>query len=204
MTYILYSHDGSGGFVAEAALVKAGVDFEIIVTDTEQGAQMAPDFVALNPMNQVPALKLPDGTLMTESAAIAIYLAESFPDRGLAPVKDAAAHATFLRWMVFLSVNLYEGCLRYFYSERYTADAACADAVKQAGEDHVRRGLRILEDGVAPSGVLCGDELSIADVYLAMLMSWAPEPVTLPKLAAIAQAVADDETYGPLWRRHEL
>ncbi len=65
MTYTLYSHDGSGGFAVEAALAKAGAAYKVVMVDTAKGEQNRPDFVAINPMRQVPVLTLPDGTQMT-------------------------------------------------------------------------------------------------------------------------------------------
>src|SRR5262245_20550212 len=109
MTYTLYSHDGSGGFAVEAALVKAGASHKLVSVDTGKGEQNKPEFVAINPMRQVPALTLPDGTVMTESAAIVVHLAHAFPDKGLAPKPATPAHARFLRWMFFMAANLYEG-----------------------------------------------------------------------------------------------
>src|SRR4029450_8622867 len=93
MTYTLYSHDGSGGFAVEAALVKAGGAHKIIVVETGKGGENRPEFVAITPMRQVPALTLPDGTLMTESAAIVVHLANAFPDKALAPKPATPAHA---------------------------------------------------------------------------------------------------------------
>src|SRR5262245_60630365 len=82
MTYTLYSHDGSGGFAVEAALVKAGAPYETVTVDTAKGEQNRPEFVAINPMRQVPTLKMPDGSVMTESAAIVVHLADAFPEQG--------------------------------------------------------------------------------------------------------------------------
>lgn len=202
MGYKLYSHDGSGGFVVEAALVKARVPHEVVVIDTETNDHVQAEFTQINPMRQVPALVLPDGTVMTESAAATIHLSCVYPDRGLAGMPGSSEHAQFLRWMVFASVNLYEGCLRCFYSDRYTADAAGADAVAMAGGEHMQRAFDVLEAHLANSSFLCGSDMSMADVYLAMLMKWAPEPVTATRLCAVAEAVAADETVGPIWRRH--
>lgn len=202
MTYTLYSHDGSGGFAVEAALAKAGAAYKTVVIDTAKGEQNRPDFVAINPMRQVPALALPDGTVMTESAAMVIHLANVFPDKGLAPKPATSAHARFLRWMLFMACNLYEGDLRYFYPDRYTADAAGTDAVKAAAVAHMKKSFALVEAALAPDPFLCGPTPTIADVYLAMLTVWSPDPITTPRLKAVAAAVAADPVFGPLWVRH--
>jgi glutathione S-transferase len=202
MTYTLYSHDGSGGFAVEAALVKAGADHKLIRVDTGKGEQNRPEFVAINPMRQVPALVLPDGTVMTESAAIVVHLANAFPDKGLAPKPATSAHARFLRWMFFMAANLYEGDLRYFYAERYTTDPAGVDGVKSAGAAHMKKSFAILDDALAQGPFLCGPAMTMADVYLAMLMAWSPEPITSRRLLAVRDAVAADPPIALLWRRH--
>ena len=204
MTYTLYSHDGSGGFAVEAALVKARAPHKLVIVDTGKGEQNKPEFAAINPMRQVPVLVLPDGTVMTESAAIVIHLAAAFPDKALAPKPATSAHARFLRWMFFMAANLYEGDLRYFYAERYTSDPAGVAGVKSAGAAHMKKSFAVLDEALAQSPYLCGPALTMADVYLAMLMAWSPEPLTSRRLQSVAAAVAADAQIGPLWTRHGL
>ena len=202
MAYTLYSHDGSGGFAVEAALVKAGAAHTVIVVDTAKGEQNRPEFVAINPMRQVPVLVLPDGTVMTESAAIVVHLADAFPDKGLAPRPATPGHARFLRWIFFMAANLYEGDLRYFYPERYTSDPDGVPGVKSAGAAHMKRSFAVVDEALAPGPFLCGPVLTMADVYLAMLMAWSPEPLTARRLLGVTAAVAADPLIGPLWLRH--
>lgn len=202
MTYTLYSHDGSGGFVAEAALVKAGAPHKVVTVDTAKGEQNRPEFVAINPMRQVPVLVLPDGTVLTESAGIAVHLANVFPDKGLAPRPGTSAHGTFLRWMFFMAANLYEGDLRYFYPERYTTNPDGIPGVKSAGAAHMKKSFAVVEAALTPGPFLCGSDLTLAEVYLAMVMDWSPESIAAPRLLAVRAAVAADPLIGPLWRRH--
>ena len=202
MAYTLYSYDGSGAFAVEAALVKAGAPYEVVAIDTAKGEQNNPEFVAINPMRQVPALKMPDGSVMTESAAIVIHLAGAFPDKGLAPKPGTPAHVQFLRWMLFMAANLYEADLRYFYSERYTTDPAGVPAVKAAGAAHMKKSFAVLDEVLASHPFLCGPAMTMADVYLAMLLDWSPEPITSPRLQAITRAVSSDPKIAPIWKRH--
>ena len=202
MTYTLYSHDGSGGFAAEAALIKAGADFKTIVIDTTKGDQNRADFAAINPMKQVPTLILPDGTIMTESAAIVVHLANAFPGKGLAPAPGSSGHARFLRWMFFMAANIYEGDLRYYYPDRYITDPTGIEGVKAAGAAHMTKSFAVVEQALEQGPFLCGKEMNMADVYLAMVAAWSPEPLTGKKILALRAAVAEDKTFGPLWRRH--
>jgi glutathione S-transferase len=202
MSYTLYSHDGSGGFAVEAALVKAAAPHKVVVVDTGKGEQDRPEFVAINPMRQVPTLVLPDGTVMTESAAIVVHLANAFPDKGLAPKPATPAHARFLRWMFFMAANLYEGDLRYFYPDRYTTDPAGVPGVKDAGAAYMKKCFAIADEALAQGPFLCGATPTMADVYLAMLAEWSPEPIAAPRILAVKTAVAADPVIAPLWLRH--
>lgn len=200
MTFTLYTNKGSGGFAVEAALVKTGAPHTLVTIDYDKAEQTSAAYAKINPMKQIPALLLPDGTLMTESAAMVIHIAGIFPGKGLAPQAGTPAHGRFLRWMLFMAVNLYEADLRYFYPERFTADPGGVPGVKTSGAAHMARSFAIIEQALDP--YLMGTELSIADVYLAMLASWSPEPLKSPKFAALRAAVAADAAYGPVWARH--
>ncbi|MEZ5776641.1 MAG: glutathione S-transferase family protein [Hyphomicrobiaceae bacterium] len=202
MTYKLYGNKGSGSFPVEAALAKVGAKVELVDFDLAKGDQNDPAFVAINPMKQVPALILPDGTLMTESAAMCIHLADAHPGKGLAPASGTPAHARFLRWMVFMATNLYEADLRYFYADRYTTDPAGVEGVKASGAQHMAKACAIVEAALKDGPFLAGRDMSLADVYLAMLVKWSPEPVTAPHIAAIVGKVAADPVYGPVAKRH--
>ena len=200
MSYTLYSNKGSGGFAVEAALTKAGAPFTVVVIDYDKDEQKSSAFAKINPMRQVPAMTLPDGTLMTESAAMVLHLASAFPTKGLAPAAGTSEHGKFLRWMLFIAVNLYEADLRYFYPERYTTNAAGAEAVKASGAAHMAKSFALIESDLAP--FILGKDLSIADVYLAMLSKWSPVPLATPKFNALRGAVAADPAYGPVWAKH--
>ncbi|MER9298478.1 glutathione S-transferase family protein [Mesorhizobium sp. M0621] len=171
--YKLYTRPGSGGFVVEAALALANAPFEQI--DVPKTDRPDPAFLDISPLNQVPVLTLPDGSSMTESAAICILLAERHPNAGLAPAVDAPARADFLRWMAFMSSALYPAVLRFYYAYRYTADADGTKAVKQAAVAEMDRGFAVLDAALEGRDWLVGDLMSLADIYLVMLVAWHPD-----------------------------
>ena len=171
--YKLYTRPGSGGFVVEAALALANAPFEQI--DVPKSDRPGPAFLDISPLNQVPVLTLPDGSSMTESAAICILLAERHPEARLAPAVDAPARADFLRWMAFMSSVLYPAVLRFYYAHRYTADADGTKAVKQAAVAEMNRGFAVLDAALKGRDWLVGDQMSLADIYLVMLVAWHPD-----------------------------
>jgi glutathione S-transferase len=104
--------------------------------------------------------------------------------------------------MFFMAANLYEGDLRYFYADRYTTDPAGIDGVKNAGAAHMKKSFAVVEDALAQGSYLCGTDLTMADVYLAMLTAWSPEPIASRRLLAVTKTVAEDPVIAPLWLRH--
>jgi len=190
-SYTLYGRPGSGSLATQVVLEELGVDYERVwvgrePTDVER-------FQAVNPTGKVPALRLPDGTVMFESAAMLMHLGALDADAKLAPRPGSSRHAVFLQWMTFLSANAYEAALRFFYAPRYsTRGEADAKAVAAQGEIDFAAHLSFI-GGVLNPYVL-GTDYSVADAYLYMLASWLPGNQELfarvPALGAHAQKVS--------------
>jgi len=187
--YRLYGRRGAGSLAPQIVLEETGAAYELLWFSKSPADVEA--LRRINPAGKIPILTLPDGTAVTESAAILIHLTHAHPQAGLAPPNGSSAHARFLQWMVYLSANLYEAVLRYYYSERYaTTGAAAAPAIKaQALKDYGAH-LERIHGELSP--YVLGDRLSAADPYLHMLAAWYPEdeaPLAsrLPKLAEHAQ-----------------
>jgi glutathione S-transferase len=121
----------------------------------------------------VPALVLPDGTAVAESAALLIYLSSAFPAARLAPPPGTSAHARFLQWMVYLSANVYESALGYFYADRYSsAGAQGAPAIQARALEQYSDHLGTLAATLSP--YVLGETYSAADPYLYTLAGWHP------------------------------
>jgi glutathione S-transferase len=169
--YRLYGRQGSGSLAVQVALEQIGVPFERIWIANEPEAIAR--FREINPTGKVPALALPDGTLMFESAAILVHLSLVHPDAGLAPPPGTSEHALFLQWMTFMSANAYEAVLRMYYSDRYsTRGALDTEPIREQGTRDFLAHLELLSRSLKP--YVLGAHYSIADVYLYMLASWYP------------------------------
>jgi GST-like protein len=190
--YKLYGRPGSGSLAVQVALEEIGARYERIWVGRE--ASDVARFRTMNPTGRVPALELPDGAVMFESAAMLIHLALSHPQAALAPQPGTSRHAVFLQWMVFLSANVYEAALRVYYSARYSTRAeADAEVIRQQGMDDFCTHLALVSQGLGP--YVLGADYSIADAYLYMLMSWYPGDKSelyarAPKLQAHAKLVS--------------
>jgi len=203
-SYRLYGRRNAGSLAPQILLEEIGARYELIWIGKTSAELEA--LRRINPAGKIPSLALPDGTLVAESAAILIHLTNAHPEAGLAPPAGTPAHARFLQWMVFLSANVYEAALRYFYSERYsTGGAAAAPAIKaQALADYAAH-LERIHGELSP--YVLGDRLSAADPYLHMLADWYPEDIQplrarLPKLAQHAELLRRRPATGVAERDH--
>ncbi len=171
-SFSLYGRPGSGSLAVQVALEESGIPYERIWVGRE--AADVERFRTVNPTGKVPALKLPDGTVMFESAAMLIHLALQDSQAKLAPAPGTSGHAVFLQWMTFMSANVYEAALRFFYSPRYSVRGeADAVAIREQGAADYAAFLSLIGRALNPH--VLGTDYSIADVYLYMLTSWFPE-----------------------------
>jgi glutathione S-transferase len=201
VTYRLYNRRGSGGYVVEAALALAGAPYELQELDSKAGTPLPESFRAINPWRQVPALVLPDGTLVTETSAILIHLANRHPEQALAPAPGTSEHAAFLRWLVFANVNVYEAVLRRGYPSRYTTGPDGHEGVSQAAIRRMGEALEVLEGAIA-GPFLQGERMTVADVYIAMLCAWHRGRLDAPRLDRLRRRVGRDPIVGPIWQHH--
>ncbi len=205
--YRLYWNSNSGAFAVEAALILCRAPFEGQRVDHKAGEHREAAYLAINPAGQLPALALPDGTIVTESAATLLHLADAFPDSGHWP-RDSSKRAVAFRWLVFASAQLYETDVRYTYPDRYASDPACADAVRQAAHERIDVLWAILADAREPGPFLFGQDMTLLDPYLAMIAGWHYDPPRLwaaqPRVRRLAEAASSRPEIGPLWEKYGL
>ena len=131
MSFVLYWRPGAASMAPHAALAEIGVDYRLVEIGRDE-AQEDASYRALNPLGVVPTLVDEEQNLvLTESAAILLYLGDRFPEAQLAP----ADRADYYRWLVFLTNTVQTAMLRWFYPERYgTGDKGMEAAARDAAE----------------------------------------------------------------------
>jgi glutathione S-transferase len=205
--YKLYWAKGSGAMAPQALFEEIGAEYEKIVIEFEKGEHKSDEFLSVNPMGQIPALILPDGTLMTETAAMLVQIVDRHPEARLAPPVGSAERARFLRWIFFLASNVYPAVLRVYYSERYSPDPSAAEGIKAAAESDLNHHFGILEDALRPGPYLLGETFSAVDIFLWMLIQWHPVPASLfekaPRIERVAGLVQARPAIARTWREHE-
>jgi glutathione S-transferase/GST-like protein len=205
--YKLYWAQGSGAMAPQALFEEIGAEYEKIVIDIEKEEHKSDAFLSVNPMGQIPALVLPDGTLMTETAAMLAHIVDRHPEAKLAPPAGGAESARFYRWLFFLSSSVYPTVLRFYYSERHSTDPSAAEGIKAAARVDLDEQFKILEDALDPGPYLAGEAFSAADILLWMLIQWHPDPAGLfeeaPRVKQLAELVQARPAIARTWREHE-
>jgi glutathione S-transferase/GST-like protein len=202
--YKLYWRYDSGAYAPNAVLELVGARFERVHVDSRKGETRTPEYLALNPLAQIPTLVLPDGTVMTETAAMLLHLTEAFPGAGLAPAPGAAGRTTFLRWLLFLATSIYPAVLRDTYPERHTADPSGAPVVRQQAQADKARLWRAYAEALGDRPWMVGGHMSALDIYAAMLAGWWTEAHTLPAIEALVARVRADPVCGRLWTEYDI
>jgi glutathione S-transferase len=207
MSYILYGDKGSGAFSAEAVLAEAGAPYEFKLVSLEKNEQREPSFLAINPSGKMPALRLPEGPIVTESLAILLTLADHFPNARLLPPQAGAARTQAYRWLAFMASEIYPMVEISDYPDRFAAKDD-ARAMRETARARIRERLLIVERMVDGPWFLASG-FSIVDIYAAMFSRWRGsigkdwlEEGHIPKLEKLAHAVARRPAIAPVWQRH--
>ena len=179
--YQLYYSPSTASLAVHWMLIEIGAPFELVLTDTETGAQKHPDYLKLNPSGVVPTL-IVDGAPVCECAAILMLLAERHADKGLAPAAGAPERAAYLQWMVYLANTLMPAFRTWFYPHEPAGEAA-SDVVQATARARIEAIWdRIDAHLAAQSGpYMLGERLSAADFMATMLTRWSrnmPRPAT--------------------------
>ena len=202
--YKLYWRYDSGAYAPNAVLELAGAPFERVHVDSRKGETRRPEYLALNPLAQIPTLVLPDGTVMTESAAMLLHLTETFPEAGLAPAAGTPARVPFLRWLMFLATGVYATVLRDAYPQRHTTDAAGSAAVRAQAQADQARLWGIYAEALGDRPWMVGERMSALDIYAAMLAGWWAQAQGSPTIARLIERVRAEPVCGRLWAEYDI
>lgn len=206
MTHLtLYGRPGWGSALIEAQLVHYGLPFDFIEVGDLFASQDARRALArINPLSQIPALVC-DGLVMTESAAITLFLADIVGRSDLVPSGEAAERGPFLRWLVFLVANIYPAFTYGDDPSRFVAIEAAREAYKQAVDDRQKAMWRHVEDAAGAPWFL-SERRSALDLFIGVMTRWRPGRGWFadhaPKLTAIAKRADAMPALDDVWRRN--
>jgi len=204
---VLYYAPGAASFLVHWLLIELDVPYELRLVDTGAKQQKTPEYLALNPNGVVPTLVI-DGKPQYESAALAMLLADRHPQAKLAPALDAPERADYAQWMFNLA-NMVQPLFRQWWYPGEPAGEANADALRAHCAPRIEAQWQRIDDHLAANGpFLLGENISVADFYLTMLMRWSrnmPKPATeWPHLAALAKALKARPSFARLYAQEGL
>jgi glutathione S-transferase len=169
----LYGFGPTRSLRALWGLRELGVDFEFVPVKLPAGENRRPDFLALNPAGKLPVLVDGD-SVITESAAIVLYLAEKYPEKKLLPA-NLKERAQVYRWIMFAMTELEQPLWRIAkHTFILPEDKRLPQDVALAGEDFSAMA-RVLERHMEGREFIVGDRITAADCVTAYLMDWADE-----------------------------
>ncbi len=165
----LYSKPGACSTADHIALQWTGGAFEVEVLDKD--SMKAPAFLAINPAGAVPAVV--DGDfVLTQNSAIMGYIADSFPQAGLAGDGSAQQRAEASRWLAFVNSDVHPAFLPIFAPGKFLADSAQHDALRQHARERLRGLFASADQRLADREWIAGFR-SYADPYLYITLRWA-------------------------------
>ncbi|WP_119302252.1 glutathione S-transferase family protein [Dongia deserti] len=191
----LYGFGPTRSLRAIWGLKELGVEFEFIPVNLQAGEHQRPDFLALNPAGKVPVLV--DGDLvLTESAAIVLYLAEKYPEKGLMPTRLQERGQVY-RWVMFAMTELEQPLWRITkHTFLFPEHKRIPQDVDLAREEFTAMA-SVLERHMNGRQFIVGDRITAADCVTAYLMDWANEQQlleVLPNLKAYLQRMYQRST----------
>ena len=172
--YTLYGKKGSGSATIEAALVLAGAPYRMVETASWETNDAFRELLKINPIGQIPTLAAPDGSALSESAAILIHLDAAHPAAGLLP-RDEAARAQAIRGLVFIAANCYSAITVIDFPERFCKDMddSARDRIRAGTRERLHRHWEIFADMFPAQPFLAGSDVGALDLYAAVASKWS-------------------------------
>jgi len=163
----LFLKPGACSLSPHIVLEEAGLRYETELVDlkTKLGASGL-NYAELNPKGYVPALQLDSGELLTEGPAIVQYLADLVPDKKLAPANGTLARYQLQSWLTFIGTEIHKNYSPFF-------NPAATPEMKEMARANLQRRLAYTNDQLAGRPFLLGEDFSVADAYLFVVVNWS-------------------------------
>lgn len=205
--YKLYGSKGSGSAAIEVALGCCEVPFEIVHASSWEADSAIDELAQLNPLKQIPTLVLPDGTVLSESAAILIHLGLTYPESGLL-ANDNSRRARQLRGLVYIVANCYSAVSVSDFPERWCADPdeQTCTRIRDGARVQLHRHWEIFADLFPATPFLSGTAPGALDYLAAVVSKWSGTRAHLraarPEFTLTLLAIESHPQVAPVFARH--
>lgn len=164
----LYYFPGACSIAPHIVAREAGIALELEKVDLgSKRTATGEDYLAVNPKGYVPALRLDDGSVLTEVSALVQYLADRAPGSGLIPPAGSMERYRVLEWIGYISTEIHKGFGPLW-------NAKLAPEARAAAVAALAHRLDLVEKTLASQPFLTGERFTVADAYLFAVASWAP------------------------------
>jgi glutathione S-transferase len=161
-----YQNPFSRGRIARLMLEEVGAPYRTVLLDFEAGEHKTAEYLAINPMGKIPAIVHRD-QVVTETAAICAYLADAFPEAGLAPAIDDPKRGAYYRWLFFGA-----GCLDAAILDKSSSRPGIVNRPGAIGYGSFEATIATLTAALEPGPYLLGERYTAADVYVGSQIAW--------------------------------
>ncbi len=183
--YKIFFSPGSCSLASHIALAETGAAYEAVRVNFAAGEQRSAQYLAVNPKGRVPALLTPNGVL-TETPAILVFLAQTFPAAGLAPFADPWAFAEAQSFNSYLCSTVHVHHAHRTRGSRWADDEASIEGMKRKVPQNMADAFGLIERDLLRGPWVAGADYSMCDPYLFTLASWLEgdgvDIATLPRV----------------------
>lgn len=167
----LFYAPGTCALASRIALEDAGADYEIVHVDFSKQEQCSPGYLEINPKGRVPSL-ITDRGVLTETPAILVFIAQSFPDAGLAPLDDAYAFAELQAFNSYLASTVHVNHAHGRRGARWADEPSSYEDMKRKVPESMAAAMELIEFGMLEGPWVMGDSYTVADPYLFTMARW--------------------------------
>ncbi len=193
--FTFYYAPNTCALASHIALEKAGADYEAVRVDFSQEEQRSPEYLRINPKARVPALVTERG-ILTETPAILMFICQSFPDAGLAPLEDAFALAQVNAFNSYLCSTVHVAHAHRVRGYRWVDDPLAIEAMRKKVPQSVGDCFELIETAFFQGPWVMGERYTVSDIYLFTLAQWLEadgvDPERFPKVSNHRRRMLED------------
>ena len=190
----LYYAAHTCSLASHIALEDAGAEYSTVRISFAAEEQRKPEYLAINPKARVPAL-VTDNGILTETPAMLVFIAQSFPQARLAPFEDPFFFAEMQAFNSYLCSTLHVAHAHRMRGTRWADDASAIAAMQRKVPDSVAACYRLIEDRMLRGPWVMGESYTICDPYLFTIAQWLEgdgvDPAKFPKVIAHRQRMSE-------------